>query len=170
MTVTKCSTSASAVTVWSPVVLTVVRIAGSQFVTLPATSVTWSATSELSDWFTLVDLTTTADVVPTEKAGTTVVAFVDFVTTIDFRPLELSDVVTWICVGGPTMVAVSAHAGGVLSRTIEFPTVNVNGPVVAPIPTDAGEYVGAAHAYPAMGARAASDTVQVLPVGIPVTV
>jgi hypothetical protein len=53
---------------------------------------------------------------------------------------------------------------------IEFCTVTAKVPPVDPMTIDAGEYVGAAHVKPAMGAGVNSVTEQVLPVGMPVTV
>ena len=73
-------------------------------------------------------------------------------------------------VGGPGIVCVNAHAGGVLSRRITLFTVRTNEPPTELMTTDAGVYVGADHANPAIGASAASVIVHVLPVGMPVTV
>ena len=56
------------------------------------------------------------------------------------------------------------------SFVIEFATVNVNVPDVLEITIDDGVTVGVPHVYPVIGVNAASDTVHVLPVGIPVTV
>ena len=85
-------------------------------------------------------------------------------------PLDESEVVTLICVGGPGIVCVNAHAGGVLSRRITLFTVRTNEPPTELMTTDAGVYVGADHANPAIGASAASVIVHVFPVGMPVTV
>src|SRR5258706_531544 len=56
------------------------------------------------------------------------------------------------------------------SRVTEFPTVNVNVPVVEPITIDAGVNVAVAHVNPVIGVNVASLTEHVLPVGIPDTV
>ena len=104
------------------------------------------------------------------KGGTVTDVLFAFVTMIDFKPLDESETVTLICVGGPTIVCVNAHAGGVLSRTIELLTVIANVPLVVPITIDAGLYVGAAQAKPAIGAGATSVTEHEVPVGMPVTV
>ncbi len=93
------------------------------------------------------------------------------VTTIDLMPLDESEVVTLIWVGGPGIVCVNAHAGGVLSRRITLFTVRTNEPPTELMTTDAaGVYVGADHTNPAIGASAASVIVHVFPVGMPVTV
>src|SRR5258706_4869300 len=56
------------------------------------------------------------------------------------------------------------------SRVTEFPTVNVNVPVVEPITIDAGVNVAVAHVNPVIGVNVASLTEHVFPVGIPDTV
>ena len=56
------------------------------------------------------------------------------------------------------------------SRLIAFWTVITNVPLVELITIDVGLYVGAAHVKPPIAAGATSVTVQVFPVGIPVTV
>src|SRR5512136_294680 len=56
------------------------------------------------------------------------------------------------------------------SLVMELATVRVKVPVVLLMTTEAGVMVGVAQVKPGMGARAASLTVQVLPVGMPLTV
>jgi hypothetical protein len=53
---------------------------------------------------------------------------------------------------------------------IEFCTVTVKVPPVDPMTIDAGEYAGAAHVKPAIGAGVTSVTEHVFPVGMPVTI